>query len=92
MQAEAEAKRKAEEERLQAEAETKRKAEEERLQAEADRSRMAATAAASAMFRRRCCLAAVAAFLFVLALHRAGRLPAGLRRLLAALLLWYRRR
>ena len=94
MKAEAEAK-KAEEERLKAEAEAKKKAEEERLKAEAEARKDAErslVAAAAAAVRRRCLQAAVIACVFVLfvVLHRAGRLPARLRRLLAAFLLWRR--
>ena len=93
------AKKKAEEERLKAEAEAKKKAEEERLKAEAEAKKNAEedaerrlVAAAAAAFRRRCLQAAVVAcvVLLMVVLHRAGRLPARLRRLLAALLLWRR--
>jgi hypothetical protein len=99
-----EAMKKTEEERLKAEAEAKKKTEEERLKAEAEakkkmedeaqQCRVAAAAAAVRAFRRRCLQAASAACIFVLLLllHRAGRLPLRLQRLLAALLLWLRRR
>jgi hypothetical protein len=91
LKAEAEAKKKAEEERLKAEAEAKKKEEEEE---EAEQRRVAAAAAAVRAFRRRCLQAASAVCMFVLLLllHRAGRLPLRLQRLLAALLLWLRRR
>ena len=84
-----EAKKKAEEERLKAEAEAKKKAEEE-----AEQRRVAAAAAAARAFRRRCvqALSAVGMCVLLLLLHRAGRLPLRLQRLLAALLLWLRRR
>ena len=100
---EEEAKRKAEEERLKAEAEAKRKAEEERLKAEAEakrkaeeeaeQRRVAAVAAAATVFRRRCLQAAAAAcaLVLLLVLHRTGRLPLRLRRLLTVLLFWLRR-
>jgi chemotaxis protein histidine kinase CheA len=102
LKAEAEAKKKAEEERLKAEAEAK-KAEEERLKAEAEakkkaeeeakQRRVAAAAASARAFRRRCVQALSAVGMCVLLLlHRAGRLPLRLQRLLAALLPWLRRR
>jgi hypothetical protein len=84
LKAEAGAKKKAEEEMLKAESEANQKAEED-----AEHSLVAAVAAA---FRRRCLQAAIVAcvvLLFVV-LYRAGRLPARLRRLFAALLLWRR--
>ena len=86
---EEEAKRKAEEERLKAEAEAKRKVEEE-----AEQRRVAAVAAAATAFRRRCLQAAAAAcaVVLLLVLHRTGRLPLRLRRLLTVLLHWLRRR
>ena len=89
MKAEAEAKKKAEEERLKAEAEAKKKAEEE-----AEQRRVAAAAASARAFRRRCvqALSAVGMCVLLLLLHRAGRLPLRLQRLLAALLPWLRRR
>jgi hypothetical protein len=85
---EEEAKRKAEEERLNAEAEAKRKAEQE-----AEQRRVAAVAAAATVFRRRCLQAAAAAcaLVLLLVLHRTGRLPLRLRRLLTVLLFWLRR-
>jgi hypothetical protein len=103
-QAEAEAKMKAEEERLKAEAEAKKKAKEERLKAEAEakkkaeqeaeQRRVAAAAVSARAFRRRCvqALSAVGMCVLLLLLHRAGRLPLRLQRLLAALLPWFRRR
>jgi hypothetical protein len=104
LKAEAEGKKKAEEERLKAEAEAKKKAEEERLKAEAEakkkaeeeaeQRRVAAAAASARAFRRRCvqALSAVGMCVLLLLLHRAGRLPLRLQRLLAALLPWLRRR
>jgi hypothetical protein len=98
---EAALKKKAEDDRLKAEAEAKSKAEDERLKAEAEAKKKAEdeaehlrVAAAVRAFRRRCLQAASAACMFVLLLllHRAGRLPLRLQRLLAALLLWLRRR
>jgi hypothetical protein len=61
---------------------------------EAEQGRVAAAAAAVRAFRRRCLQTASAACMFVLLLllHRAGRLPLRMQRLLAALLLWLRRR
>ena len=88
MQQKEEAEKKAEEERLKAEAEAK-KAEEE-----AEQRRVAAAAASARAFRRRCvqALSAVGMCVLLLLLHRAGRLPLRLQRLLAALLPWLRRR
>jgi hypothetical protein len=65
---------------------SKKKAEEGRLKAEAEVNAVAAA------FRRRCLQAVVVAcvVLLIVVLHRAGRLPARLRRLLAAFLLWRR--
>jgi hypothetical protein len=94
LKAEAEAK-KAEEERLKAEAEARMKAFcFKKAEDEAHQRRVAAAAAAVRVFRRRCLHAASAACMFVLLLllHRAGRLPLRLQRLLAALLFWLRRR
>ncbi len=86
---EEEAKKKAEEERLKAEAEAKRKAEQE-----AEQRRVAAVAAAATVFRCRCLQAAAVtcALVLLLALHRTGRMPLRLRRLLTVLLFWLRRR
>ena len=82
-----EAKKKAEEERLKAEAEAKK-------EEEAEQRRVAAAAATARAFRRRCvqALSAVGMCVLLLLLHRAGRLPLRLQRLLAALLPWLRRR
>ena len=83
-----EAKKKAEEERLKAEAEATKKAEEE-----AEQRRVAAAVVSARAFRRRWVQAASAVGMVVLLLlHRAGRLPLRLQRLLAALLPWLRRR
>jgi GTPase SAR1 family protein len=101
LKAEAEAKKKAEEERLKAEAEAKKKAEEERLKAEAEAKKKAQedaerslVAAATAAFRRRCLQSTVVAcaVLLCLVFHRVGRMPERLHRLIAAFLLWRRRR
>ena len=101
---EEDAKRKAEEERLKAEAEAKRNEEEERLKAEAEakrkveqeaeQRRVAAVAAAATAFRRRCLQAAAAActLVLLLVLHRSGRLPLRLRRLITVLLFLLLRR
>jgi len=76
LKAEAEAKRKAEEERLKVEAEAKRKAEEERLKVEAEAKRAeedahrGLVATSSAAFRRRCFQAAVAACVCMLLWRR----------------------
>jgi hypothetical protein len=69
---------------MQQKEEAKKKAEEERLKAESE----------ARAFRRRCvqALSAVGMCVLLLLLHRAGRLPLRLQRLLAALLPWIRRR
>ena len=61
---------------------------------EAEQRRVAAAAASARAFRRRCvqALSAVGMCVLLLLLHRAGRLPLRLQRLLAALLPWLRRR
>ena len=79
-----------EEERLKLEAEAKEEAD------EAEQLRVASSISTRA-FRRRCLQAAASAcvlllLLLLLVLHRAGRLPLRLRRMIIALLLWLRRR
>jgi len=71
------------------------KAEAEAKKAEEDEQRrVAAVASAARAFRRRCFQAVATACMFVLVftMYRAGRLPLRLRRMLAALLFWLRRR
>ncbi len=65
-----------------------------KVEEEAQRSFVSAAAAMSATFRRRCFQAAVVACFFLLLVVLSGtrRLPARLRRLLAAILFWRRRR